>query len=111
MCDEVHFIKGKTGSKAEHFFFDAGNMVIDEAEIHLICPCCGQDDELHLIETVVVERKLGEVTTNHTEYLDLIKDSEDEFTEIGITCHRCDFTYKGSDWKSSLKGVVVNAFA
>lgn len=109
MCDDIHFIKGKTGVSPDGtFLFPAGKMVIvDEAPVHLVCPGCGHGDELHLLEDVRVERKVGEVTDEHTEYLDLDPESEDNFREVGVTCRRCNFTYEDPNWKRALKGVVV----
>jgi protein-arginine kinase activator protein McsA len=73
---------------------------------HLVCPGCGHGDELHLLEDVRVERKIGEVMPEHTEYLDLDPESQDNFREVGVTCRCCGFTYKGENWKQALKGVV-----
>lgn len=81
---------------------------MDEQETHLVCPSCGHNDELHLIEDVQVERKLGEVTDTHIEYLDVVQGSEDCYREVGIECKRCRWSYLGVNWRKSLKGVVVN---
>lgn len=72
------------------------------SEIILACPNCEHGDELALLENVRVHRELGEVTTNHTEYLDLINPEDDEYREVGIECGRCKFAHVGDDWKAVL---------
>lgn len=112
MCDEIHFNKGKTGPDPDAtYIFNPQDMTIDR-ERQLVCPECHHGDELRLIETCRVERKLGDVTTNHTEYLELIEleggGVYEDFSEIGVACGRCGFRHIGDNWKAVLEsGEVV----
>ena len=86
-------------------------MSLDEYEnLHptiLVCPDCGRGDELRCIETIKVERRLGEVTPLHTEHLDLVEQEGGgvygDFDEIGVGCNNCGWRHIDPLWKAFLK--------
>lgn len=84
-------------------------------EDQLVCPKCLHGDELRLIESARVERKLGWVQPEVVEYLDLVEQDDVDgptmthfskfvidYFEIGVRCERCGFIHIGDDWKAVL---------
>ncbi len=100
--EEISILKEMI-QRAEKRYWDCRRQSMQQ----LVCPECGNGNELRVIEDVRIERNLGDVTTMTTEYLDVVKDSEDHYREVGVECRNCHWSCGGGNWKQQLKGVVV----